>query len=100
MALESQSVLNAEARATGALARTVGTWRYCARREHLRRTARIALAVGLLLTAINQGDAILSGPVTAMTALRCVLNFLVPFVVSNLGLLGGRQYRAPGREHE
>ena len=61
-----------------------------ARREHLRRTARIALVVGLVLTAINQADVIASGNATATTWLRCALNFVVPFIVSNLGLLSGR----------
>ena len=63
---------------------------YCARREHLRRTVRIALVVGLVLTAINQADVIAAGEATATTWLKCALNFVVPFVVSNLGLLAGR----------
>jgi hypothetical protein len=63
---------------------------YCRRREHLRRTLRIALVVGIVLTAINQLDVILSGDATTVTLLKCGLNFVVPFVVSNLGLLSGR----------
>jgi len=66
---------------------------YCARPAHLRRTLRIALAVGLLLTAINQIDVIVAGDATALTWVKCGMNFMVPFVVSNLGLLsatGGR----------
>ncbi|MEP6953369.1 MAG: nitrate/nitrite transporter NrtS [Solirubrobacteraceae bacterium] len=63
---------------------------YCRRREHVRRTARIALVVGLLLTAVNQGAVIVSGDASALTWGRCAVNFLIPFVVSNLGLLGGR----------
>lgn len=69
---------------------------YCARPEHLRRTVRIALVVGLLLTVINQATVIASGAATVATWIRCVLNFAVPFVVSNLGLLGGRTRDAPG----
>jgi hypothetical protein len=64
---------------------------FCARREHLRRTIRIALVVGLVLTAINQLDVIASGDATAGTWVKCGLNFVVPFVVSNLGLLAGRR---------
>jgi len=60
---------------------------YCAQPAHLRRTVRIAVAVGLLLTAINQLDVIVDGHATAVTWLKCGLNFVVPFVVSNLGLL-------------
>jgi hypothetical protein len=63
---------------------------YCLRREHLRRTLRIALVVGLVLTAINQLDVILRGEATVITWAKCGLNFVVPFVVSNLGLLAGR----------
>ena len=66
---------------------------YCARREHVRRTVCIALVVGVVLTAINQADVIASGDATATTWLKCALNFVVPFIVSNLGLLSGR---APG----
>jgi hypothetical protein len=68
--------------------------RYCARREHLRRTASIALVVGLLLTAINQSDVILSGRATPFTWVKSALNFVVPLFVSNLGLLSGRHNQA------
>jgi hypothetical protein len=67
-----------------------GALAYCARREHLRRTIRIALVVGLLLTAINQLDVILAGDATPATWAKCCFNFVVPFIVSNLGLLSGR----------
>jgi hypothetical protein len=63
---------------------------YCRRREHVRRTVRIALVVGVVLTAINQLDVILGGDATAGTWIKCGMNFVVPFVVSNLGLLSGR----------
>jgi hypothetical protein len=65
--------------------------RFCGTREHLRRTIKIALVVGLVLTAINEGDVIASGEATAATGVKIGLNFVVPFVVSNLGLLAGRQ---------
>jgi hypothetical protein len=47
--------------------------------------------VGLVLTAINQLDVILRGDATAGTWIKCGLNLVVPFVVSNLGLLSGRR---------
>ena len=65
---------------------------YCCRPRHLRRTLRIALVVGIVLTAINQLDVILRGDATAATAIKTALNFVVPFVVSNLGLLSGRRH--------
>jgi pyrroloquinoline quinone (PQQ) biosynthesis protein C len=64
--------------------------RYCREPAHLRRTLRIALVVGLLLTAINQLDVLTSGHATLGTYVKCAANFVVPFVVSNLGLLSGR----------
>jgi hypothetical protein len=70
--------------------RTREALRYCLQRRHLRRTVRIALVVGVVLTAINQLDVIVSGDATTTTWVKCGLNFLVPFVVSNLGLLSGR----------
>ncbi len=66
---------------------------YCAEPAHLRRTLRIAVVVGVLLTAINQLDVILDGEATAVIWVKSGLNFVVPFVVSNLGLLSG----TPGR---
>ena len=71
---------------------------YCGRREHLRRTLRIALVVGIVLTAINQLDVIVRGDATAATFVKSGLNFVVPFVVSNLGLLSGRT--SPARSPE
>lgn len=71
--------------------------RFCSRREHLRRTVRIALAVGTILTAINQSDVILGGQATTATWIKTALNFCVPFVVANLGLLAARPVR-PERE--
>jgi hypothetical protein len=70
---------------------------YCSRREHLRRTVRIALVVGVVLTAINQLDVILRGDATAATWLKCAMNFAVPFIVSNLGLLTARRSQTPAR---
>ena len=69
--------------------------RYCGRPERLRRTLLIALVVGTVLTAINQLDVILRGDATTATAVKCGLNYVVPFIVSNLGLLTGRN----GTEH-
>jgi hypothetical protein len=64
---------------------------FCMQRRHLRRTVGIALIVGVVLTLINQGAVIAHGHATTATWLRCLLNFVVPFLVSNAGLLGGRR---------
>src|SRR5215216_976283 len=44
---------------------------YCRRREHLCRTLRSALVVGIVLTSINQLDVILGGDATTVTWLKC-----------------------------
>jgi hypothetical protein len=59
----------------------------CRQRGNLRRTVRIALVVGCVLTIINQLDVILHGDATSLTGVKIGLNFVVPFIVSNLGVL-------------
>src|SRR6266567_3440108 len=53
----------------------------------LRKTIRIALIVGAILFAINHLDEVLAGKATAPVWIKGVLTCLVPFVVSNLGVL-------------
>jgi len=65
--------------------------RICFKREHLRRTLRIALVVGTILTLINQLDVILKGDAGTLTWIKAGLNYCVPFIVSNLGLLAGKR---------
>ena len=74
-------------------ARAADALAYCLRPSNLRRTTLIAIVVGVVLTAINQGAIILGGDATAATWIRCALNFVVPFLVSNAGLLSGRRQR-------
>ena len=52
-----------------------------------------ALIVGTVLTLLNQVDVFAHGEVTSTTYLKCTANYLVPFVVSNVGLLIGRGAR-------
>jgi hypothetical protein len=70
----------------------------CARREHLRSTATIALIVGTILTLINQADVIIGGDAKALTWVKAGLNYCVPFVVSNLGLLAGKRAEAEAED--
>jgi hypothetical protein len=63
----------------------------CTQRQTLRRTLTIALVVGTVLTAINQLDVLTSGNATLATYLRCGANYLVPFIVSNLGVLSAQR---------
>ncbi|HET6912194.1 MAG TPA: nitrate/nitrite transporter NrtS [Rhodanobacteraceae bacterium] len=54
---------------------------------HLRRTALVALVVGTWLTAFNHGDELLAGGLDVRLAAKIALDYLTPFVVSNVGLL-------------
>jgi hypothetical protein len=53
----------------------------------LRRSAVIALVVGTILVAINQGDVLLSGQSDPMLLWKIPLTYLVPFVVATAGAL-------------
>jgi hypothetical protein len=63
----------------------------CRNPSNLRRTVTIALIVGTILSIINEGDVLIHGDATAATAVKIGLNFVVPFIVSNLGVLAGTQ---------
>lgn len=64
------------------------------------RTARkalpIAMVVGVVLSAVNQGDVILAGDSTTGTWIRVAINFVVPYVVASVGYLSGRRRTTPG----
>ena len=66
-------------------------WVVATCRPTLHRTATIALVVGTVLTLINQLDVIVHGDATWLTGVKVVLNFCVPFIVSNLGVLAARK---------
>lgn len=67
------------------------TWRdvpaVCLHPPYLKRTIRIALVVGTILFAINQLDVVLGGRATPFVWLKVGLTYLVPFCVSNYGVL-------------
>ena len=69
--------------------------RVVAYRPHLRATVRIALAVGTVLFVINQLDVVLRGNATTVTWLKGLITYLVPFTVSNLGILTATRTRDP-----
>jgi hypothetical protein len=66
--------------------------RVCLHPRNLRWTLSLTLVVGTILFAINQLDVVLSGGANPRVWLKTGLTFLVPFLVSNCGiLLGSRQ---------
>ena len=50
----------------------------------IRRALKLAVVVGIVLIAINHGDAILQGEVSRGRLCRMALTFLVPYMVSTL----------------
>ncbi|GAW49233.1 NAD(P)H-hydrate epimerase [Nocardioides sp. PD653] len=54
---------------------------------------RIALVVGTVLTAVNLGDPILAGQLDPATGVRVVANYLIPYVVSSMGVLSRTRVR-------
>ena len=70
---------------------TWATWReaagVCAYPRHLRRTFGVALLIGTILFAINHLDTVVSGHATTSTWVKGALTYLVPFCVSNYGIL-------------
>lgn len=72
---------------------TIKTWvRVVCMPVHLKRTALIALAVGSWLNLFNHGDTLIHGAMSTHLALKLALNYLTPFVVSNIGLLARRRH--------
>lgn len=61
----------------------------------MRTALPVALVVGALLSAVNQGAVIADGGGTPAVWLRVSFNFAVPFVVSSIGFLGAGRLR-PG----
>lgn len=59
----------------------------CCRWEHLKATGGVALVVGTWLTLVNQADVIATQGVGVAALLKVMVNYLTPFVVSNIGLL-------------
>ncbi|MBI3827326.1 MAG: hypothetical protein HY294_15135 [Candidatus Rokubacteria bacterium] len=62
-------------------------WRSACRPAVFQRCGTTAVAVGTLLSLVNQGDGIVVGRFDRVLLLRIAANYLIPFVVSNLGAM-------------
>jgi hypothetical protein len=62
---------------------------------HLRQTVTIALVVGTALFCINQLDVVLRGDATAVVWIKSAVTYLVPFGVSNAGVLVASRAEEP-----
>ena len=58
----------------------------------------IALVVGTILLVVNQGAELLTGHITVATVLRGLANYVIPYIVSSVGLLNG--YEQSGSHSE
>ena len=61
----------------------------------LRRSLGVAIVVGTVLTAINQGGTILAGAWTPALAWKIPLTYMVPFMVAMWGALSSLRQRPP-----
>jgi len=59
----------------------------------LKRTLRIAVLVGCILFLINHFDEVLAGRVATSTWIKGLATFVVPFSVSNWGILTATRRR-------
>lgn len=64
---------------------------------YLRRTIRIALVVGTVIFMINHLDEVIMGKATLVTWVKGAVTYLVPFCVSNFGVLSATHRRPKTR---
>lgn len=69
--------------------------RWCLRRPQLRLTLPITVVAGVVLSMVNMGGMLMHGKIDLGVCVSCTIDFLVPFVALNLGLL--MLLRLPGR---
>ncbi len=78
--------------------RSWATWREAVAvvsdRSNLRKTITIALVVGTVLFCINQLDVVARGDATTAVWIKVAVTYLVPFGVSNAGVLIGSRNRS------
>jgi hypothetical protein len=68
-------------------------WRLASTPSVVRRALKYAIGVGLILIAINHGDAILRHDVSYTRLLRMLLTVTVPYVVSTASSVGAMRER-------
>ena len=72
---------------------TLDACKLIARGITFRTAIKVALVVGTILSAVNQGGVIIHRDATTITWTRVIVNFLVPFTVASIG------YLSPFRVH-
>jgi anti-sigma factor RsiW len=61
--------------------------RWCLRRPQLRLTLPIALIAGVVLSLVNMGGMLMHRRIDLGGCVSCAIDFLVPFLALNLGML-------------
>lgn len=61
--------------------------RWCLQRRQLRLTLPIAVLAGVVLSLVNMGGTLLHGRIDLGVCVSCTVDFLVPFLTVNLGLV-------------
>jgi hypothetical protein len=61
--------------------------RLFAKGRTFRAAAPVALIVGTILSAVNEGADVANGSFDTATVIRIVVNFAVPYVVASFGYL-------------
>ena len=62
-----------------------------------RTASRVALVVGTILSAVNQGAIIANGHADETTWVRVAVNYLVPFTVASIGYVSPFRVAKPQR---
>ena len=61
----------------------------------VRAAGPVALVVGTLLSAVNQGGVLMQGRVSTALVAKIAVNYLTPFVVASLGFLAAGRRSGP-----
>ena len=73
-------------------------WLQIARRRDISvRALKVALVVGTVLVAINQGDLLLAGVITPEIVTKILLTYCVPYCVSTYAGVEAVRSQAKGR---
>jgi anti-sigma factor RsiW len=60
---------------------------WCLQRRQLRLTLPISIVAGVVLSLVNMGGMLMHGKIDLGVCVSCAMDFLVPFLALNLGLL-------------
>lgn len=61
--------------------------RWCLQTPRLRLTLPIAMVAGVVLSLVNMGGMLMHGRIDLGVCVSCAIDFLVPFIALNLGLV-------------